>query len=222
MRQPSQMKILHPLKRSIGLCGSPAEVAAVILALLAFSSSTLMRSMSREDLNIQSSLMLPSASRSARLPRGQCSTTRAKIPESKNRPRYRFMFSCRISRNWTAHMERLSPQKRITCFSFKCDFYDVPKLVFHDNLMFTVCASGAFYLTEEILGVVIDSWYRLSHRNLLQPNPVALVTRGPIRARSEHRTGKEPGTGDLPPGFQCWSSQVLSGCNCEQLSVLEF
>ncbi|TNN38149.1 hypothetical protein EYF80_051687 [Liparis tanakae] len=53
------------------------------------SSSTLMRSISSEDLNIQSSLMSPSASRSARLPRGQCSTTRANSSESRNRPTYR-------------------------------------------------------------------------------------------------------------------------------------
>ena len=66
--------------------------------------------MSSEDLNIQSSLMLLSASRSARLPLGQCSTTRAKIPESKKRPTYRFRFSCRISLNWSGQM------KNKTCF----------------------------------------------------------------------------------------------------------
>ena len=84
--------------------------------------------MSREDLNIQSSLMLLSASRSARLPLGQCSTTRAKIPESKKRPTYRFRFSCRISLNWSRQMKN----KMSTCIKHsgleEVDMINLPQL----------------------------------------------------------------------------------------------
>lgn len=75
--------------------------------------------MSKEDLNIQSSLMSASASRSAKLPRGQCSTARAKIPESRKRPRYRFRFSCRISLSWRWKNHRQSDTlRRLVFFVF--------------------------------------------------------------------------------------------------------
>lgn len=49
------------------------------------------------------------------------------------------------------------------------------------------------YLTEQILGVLIDRRCQLSNGKLLQPNPVALETAHPIREQSgkheqlEHR-----------------------------------
>lgn len=41
------------------------------------------------------------------------------------------------------------------------------------------------YLTEQILGVLIDRRYHLSNGKLLQPNPVALETAHPIREQSQ-------------------------------------
>ncbi len=58
---------------------------------------TLIRSRRREDLNIQSSLISSLLSRSSRLPLVQCSVTMPNMPVSKNRPRNRFRFSCRMS-----------------------------------------------------------------------------------------------------------------------------
>lgn len=40
------------------------------------------------------------------------------------------------------------------------------------------------YLTEQILGVLIDRRYQLSNGKLLQPDPVALETAHPIRGQS--------------------------------------
>lgn len=52
-----------------------------------------------------------------------------------------------------------------------------------------VMAVGIFsvvetYLTEQILGVLIDRRHQLSNGKLLQPNPVALETAQPIREQS--------------------------------------
>lgn len=115
MTQTSEMKILHPLNNKKKQQQQPIRWSYFCLFfyfVVECCISTLIRSMSSEDLNIQSSLMLLSASRSAKLPRGQCSTTMAKMPESQNRPRYEFRFSWRMSRN-CSHKKQSEEQRQL-------------------------------------------------------------------------------------------------------------
>lgn len=65
---------------------------------------TLIRSIKRDDLNIQSRRTSSFMSRSSKLPLVQCSVTMPNIPESKNKPRNKLMFSCLMSRSWVGQI----------------------------------------------------------------------------------------------------------------------
>lgn len=74
---------------------------ALPMALIALgpgSVLTRIKSSSREALKVQSSRRASFRSRSSRLPREQCSSTRALTPGATKKPRQAATFSCRISR----------------------------------------------------------------------------------------------------------------------------
>lgn len=91
------VQVLHPLTNQFTKC-ILMQITPVIQARPgAFASLTRIRSINRDDLNIQSSRTFSLLSRSSRLPLLQCSVTTPKMPESKNSPSNKLMFSCLIS-----------------------------------------------------------------------------------------------------------------------------
>lgn len=92
---------------------------------------TLIRSIRREDLNIQSSFISSFLSRSSRLPREQYSVTMAKMPQSEKKPRNRFTFSWRKSFIWNKTVNHRRPSQPDIC-SASSDALTIP--VFPNNL----------------------------------------------------------------------------------------
>ena len=80
---------------------------------------TRIRSINKDDLNIQSRRTSSLRSRSSKLPLEQCSVTTPKIPESKNSPRNRLMFSCLMSLSW------VEESAKINAVNFQVYFLDV-------------------------------------------------------------------------------------------------
>lgn len=71
---------------------------------------TRIKSSSREALKVQSSRSASFRSRSSRLPRAQCSSTRALTPGATKKPRQAATFSCRSSRICWGNGHLSSPQ----------------------------------------------------------------------------------------------------------------
>lgn len=102
MADVAMVQVLQSLITVFGTLVSDKNVMKLERKLRSFElvSPTRIRSINREDLNIQSRRTSSLLSNSSKLPLLQCSVTTPKIPQSKNRPRNRLIFSCLMSLSW--------------------------------------------------------------------------------------------------------------------------